>query len=118
MKLILSIVFTLIVLNISAQTKEDKWKSYVTTFQNALTKKDKKTLISLVAPTLDGEGITNAEWVSRILSNNAELSKIKKTLLAKSENGIGHEKMKCHEALCLYFDYKKDKWLLVDAFED
>jgi hypothetical protein len=118
MKLILCTVFTFIVLNISAQTKEDKWRSYVTAFQNALNKKDKSTLISLVAPTLEGEGSTNIQWVTRILSNNAELSKIKKTLLAKVENGIGHDKMKCHEALCLYFDYKNDKWLLVDAFED
>lgn len=118
MRLVFSTIFILLILNTSAQTKEDKWNAFVTNFENALNKRDKSKLISLVAPKLEGEGLTNVEWVTEILSNTAELSKIKKTLLAKTQKGVGHDKMKCYQALCLYFDYKNNNWLLADAFED
>ena len=99
-------------------TQEEKWNKYITSFQDALVKKDKTKLILLIAPTLEAEGISNTEWVSRILSDKTEISKIKKAIASKNSVGTGHDKMKCFESLCLYFDYKNNKWLLVDSFED
>jgi uncharacterized membrane protein YhaH (DUF805 family) len=104
--------------DLQPQTEEDNWKSYVINFQNALSKKDEKTLISLVAPNLPGFG-TSAEWVSSVLSNNIQLTLIKENII-KVDKDIynGHDKKLCYEYTCLYFDYKNDKWLLVDSFSD
>jgi len=118
MRLILSSLLTFLVFNLNAQTKEEKWNKYITSFQDALVKKDNIKLISLIAPTLEAEGISNTEWASRILSDKTEISKIKKALASKNSKGIGHDKMKCYQSFCLYFDYKNNKWLLVDSFED
>lgn len=118
MRLILCSLLTFLVLSLNAQTKEEKWNKYITSFQDALLKKDKTKLISLIAPTLEGEGISNNEWASRTLSDKTEISKINKVLASKNSKGIGHDKMKCYQSICLYFDYKNNKWLLVDSMED
>lgn len=118
MKLILFFLLMLLSFNLNAQTKEQKWKVYVQDFQNALSKKDKSKMVSLVGNPIQSEGISNSEWVKRILSDRNNISKLNKTLSTKPTSGIGHDKMLCYQSLCLYFDYKNNKWLLVDAFED
>jgi len=118
MKLIFIFLFTLLSLNLNAQTKEQKWKVYVQDFKNALNKKDKAKLISLVGNTIQSQGISNTEWVKWLLSDKNNIGKINKTLSGKTTNGVGHDKMLCYQSLCLYFDYPNSKWLLVDAFED
>ncbi len=118
MRIILCSLLSILAFNLNAQTKEEKWNKYISSFQDALAKKDKTKLISLTAPTLEGEGISNTEWANRILSNKTEISKIGKALASKNSQGIGHDKMKCYQSLCLYFDYQNNKWLLVDSVED
>lgn len=118
MRIIICCLLSFLVFNVNAQTKEEKFNKYITSFQDALVKKDKSKLISLIAATLQGEGISNTEWASRIISDKTEASKINKTLASKTIKGIGHDKMKCYQSICLYFDYNNDKWLLVDSFED
>lgn len=118
MKFIFSLFFTISILGLSAQSKEEKWKIYISAFQNGLAQKDKSKLTSLVDPKFDDMGSTRSQWISRIISNNQEMDKVKKVLSSKVVEGVDHDKMKCHGALCLYFDYVNGKWLLAASFED
>jgi hypothetical protein len=117
MKKILFAIIILIGLNVQAQTKEEKWSIYISAFQNALHSKDKAKLAALVAPTMS-VGISNKEWASEILSDRSTIIKIEKALMSKTIKGPDHDKMKCYDAMCLYFDFRENKWLLVDLFED
>lgn len=44
MRLILCSLLTFLVLSLNAQTKEEKWNKYITSFQDALLKKTKPNL--------------------------------------------------------------------------
>ena len=99
-------------------SKEEKWVKYTETFLKALISKDKSTLISLVLNQIKGEGLSNEEWVDRVILNSNYLEKLKQTFEIAPTESSNNNRIICNEGLCLYFDYIDNRWLLVDVFED